>query len=180
MAVLQVFQAKLLWSMDVSGSGQATFSDLCSAKDLALYATKTIAQAIGRATASLVVLERHFWLNSMEIKDAYKAAPLKGRSQYMGKEQCGKGNYWHPQPGLPCMTPQRELTDLPARVLFLRPRPLDIPTPLSGLLSLTGVESCNEEPPFCDVLPVLSFIQELMDNRVHPFQAQSLRGGASL
>ncbi len=40
--------------------------------DLALRATKTMAQAIGRSMASLVVLERHLWLTLTEIKDADK------------------------------------------------------------------------------------------------------------
>lgn len=38
--------------------------------DLVLQATKTTVQAIGRAMASLVVLELHLWLNLTEFKDA--------------------------------------------------------------------------------------------------------------
>ncbi len=72
MAVLQVFQAKLLQCMDESGPVPAAFKELRSATDLALRATKTTAQAIGRSMASLVVLERHFWLNLTEIKEADK------------------------------------------------------------------------------------------------------------
>lgn len=76
MAVLQVFQAKLLPSMNKSGPDPAAFRDLRSATDLALSATKTTARAIGRAMASLVVLESHLWLNLLEIKGADKAAFL--------------------------------------------------------------------------------------------------------
>lgn len=76
MVVLQFFQAKLLRSMDESGTDPAAFRELCSATDLAMYATKTTAQGIGSAMASLVVLERHLWLNLKEIKDADKAAFL--------------------------------------------------------------------------------------------------------
>ncbi len=72
MAVLQVFQAKLLQCMDESGPVPAAFKELRSATGLALRATKTTAQAIGRSMPSLVVLESHFWLNLMEIKEADK------------------------------------------------------------------------------------------------------------
>ncbi len=70
MAVLQVYQAKLLSAVDESEPDPATLRELRSATDLALQATKTTAQAIGRSMASLVVLERHLWLTLTEIKDA--------------------------------------------------------------------------------------------------------------
>ncbi|ROL41974.1 hypothetical protein DPX16_19823 [Anabarilius grahami] len=76
MAIFQVFQAKLLHSMDKSGVEETAFRDLRSATDLALRATKAAAQAIGRWMASLVVLERHLWLNLTEIKDQDKTAFL--------------------------------------------------------------------------------------------------------
>lgn len=44
--------------------------------DLVLQATKTTVQAIGRAMASLVVLELHLWLNLTEFKDADRTALL--------------------------------------------------------------------------------------------------------
>ncbi len=72
MAVLQVYQAKLLSSIDKSESDPASLRELRSATDLALRATKTTAQAIGRSMDSLVVLERHLWLTLTEIKDADK------------------------------------------------------------------------------------------------------------
>ncbi len=72
MAALQVFQAKLLSSMDESDPDPATLRKLKSATDQALCTTKTTAQAIGRSMASLVVLERHLWLTLTEIKDADK------------------------------------------------------------------------------------------------------------
>lgn len=71
MAVLQVFQAKLLRCMHESGPDPAAFKELHSATNLAL-ATKIKAQTIGRSMASLVVLECHLWLNLTEIKDADK------------------------------------------------------------------------------------------------------------
>ncbi|ROL44250.1 hypothetical protein DPX16_4319 [Anabarilius grahami] len=76
MAIFQVFQAKLLRSLDESGVDEPAFRDLRSATDLALRATKATAQAIGHSMASLVVLERHLWLNLTEIKDLDKTAFL--------------------------------------------------------------------------------------------------------
>ena len=48
MAVLQVFQAQLLKSLDEGRADPEAFKDLCAAKDFALKATKKMAQAIGR------------------------------------------------------------------------------------------------------------------------------------
>ncbi len=76
MAVLQVYQTKLLSAIDESEPDPATLRELRSATDLALRATKTTAQAIGRSMASLVVLERHLWLTLMEIRDADKVSFL--------------------------------------------------------------------------------------------------------
>ncbi len=76
MAVLQVYQAKLLSTVDESEPDPATLRELRSATDLALRATKTTAQAIGRSMASLVVLERHLWLTLTEIKDADRVSFL--------------------------------------------------------------------------------------------------------
>ena len=76
MAILQVFQAKLLRSLDESSPSEPAFRDLRSATDLALRTTKATAQAIGRSMANLVVLERHLWLNLTEIKESDKVAFL--------------------------------------------------------------------------------------------------------
>ncbi len=76
MAVLQVYQAKLLSAIDESEPDPATLRELRNATDLALRATKTTAQAIGRSMASLVVLERHLWLTLTEIKDADRVSFL--------------------------------------------------------------------------------------------------------
>ncbi len=56
MAVLQVFQAKMLASEE-AGLDAASLRDLRSATDLSLRTTKAIAQTIGRSMSSLVVLE---------------------------------------------------------------------------------------------------------------------------
>ncbi len=76
MAVLQVYQAKLLSAVDESEPDPVTLRELRSGTDLALRATKTTAQAIGRSMASLVVLERHLWLTLTEIKDADRVSFL--------------------------------------------------------------------------------------------------------
>lgn len=76
MSVLQVFQAKLLWDMDESGRDPNAFTELRTATDLALRATKATAQAISKAMTNLVVLECHLWLNLTEIRDAEKMAFL--------------------------------------------------------------------------------------------------------
>ncbi len=71
MAVLQVFQAKMLASEDAD-LDSASLKDMRSATDLALCATKSTAQAIGRFMSSLIVLERHLWLIRMEMKEVDK------------------------------------------------------------------------------------------------------------
>ncbi|KAL0183542.1 hypothetical protein M9458_019238, partial [Cirrhinus mrigala] len=72
----QAASAKLLAETDKSALDTATLTELRSATDLALRATKATAQAIGRSMASLVVLERHLWLTLTEIKDADKVPIL--------------------------------------------------------------------------------------------------------
>ncbi len=71
MAVLQVFQAKMLTS-ECSGLDSALLRDLRSATDLALRATKATAQEIGRSMSSLIILEHHLWLTMTEMKEADK------------------------------------------------------------------------------------------------------------
>ncbi len=71
MAVLQVYQAKMLASEEASLDA-ASLRDLRSTTDLALHATKATAQAIGRSMSSLIVLERHLWLTMAEMKEADK------------------------------------------------------------------------------------------------------------
>ncbi len=56
MAVLQVYQAKLLSAMDESEPDHATLRELRSATNLVLRTTKTTDQAIGWSMANLVVL----------------------------------------------------------------------------------------------------------------------------
>ncbi len=66
MAILLVYQAKLLKSLDEDGPDPEVFKELRRATDLALRATKVTAQASGRNMGNLVVLERHLWLTLTE------------------------------------------------------------------------------------------------------------------
>ncbi len=66
--MLHVFQAKLLCCMEESGPAHAAFKELRSATNLALRATKMMAQAIGRSMTSLMEFEDHLWLTLTEIK----------------------------------------------------------------------------------------------------------------
>ncbi len=76
MAVLQVFQAQLLKSLDEGGADPEAFKDLRTATDFALKATKKMAQAIGRSMGYTVVLHRHLWLTLTELKDTDRRALL--------------------------------------------------------------------------------------------------------
>lgn len=63
--------------MEESGQQhQEAFKELRTARNLALHVMKATVHAIGKTMASLVVLERHLWLNITEIKDAEKMAFL--------------------------------------------------------------------------------------------------------
>lgn len=76
MAVLQVFQAKMLQALDEWGSDPESFRKLRSATDLALRATKKTAQGIGRSMSSLAVLQRHLWLTLTDMCNSEKAQLL--------------------------------------------------------------------------------------------------------
>ncbi|KAL0188184.1 hypothetical protein M9458_015283, partial [Cirrhinus mrigala] len=65
MAVLQV-------SLDEKGPDPESLRKLRTAADLALAASKKVAQGIGRNMGSLVVLHRHLWLTLTEMRDAEK------------------------------------------------------------------------------------------------------------
>ncbi len=71
MAVLQVFQAKMLASEE-AGLDAASLRDLRSMTVLALHATKATAQTIGRSMSSLIVLEHYLCLTMMEMKEVNK------------------------------------------------------------------------------------------------------------
>lgn len=72
MAILQVFQTRLLGSLDEGSPDPESLRKLRTAADLALAASKKIAQGIGRNMSSLVVLHRHLWLTLSGMRDAEK------------------------------------------------------------------------------------------------------------
>ncbi len=70
MAVLQVFQAKLLQAAEGGALTAEVTKDLRAATDFALMATKRVAQAVGKAMGFMVILQRHLWLNLADLKEA--------------------------------------------------------------------------------------------------------------
>ena len=76
MAVLQILQADLLRELDEKGSDHTALTDLRSATDLSLRATKTAAQAIGRSMAALTVIDRHLWLTLADMSESERAVFL--------------------------------------------------------------------------------------------------------
>ncbi len=77
MAVLQVFQAKLLQSLEGGTASPEAVNDLRAATDFALMATKRAAQAIGRTMGFMVVQQRHLWLTLADLKDADRKVLLR-------------------------------------------------------------------------------------------------------
>ncbi len=72
MALLQVHQAKALRDLHEGGHDPGVLSELRTATDLALRATKVTARSLGRAMSTMVVQERHLWL-CLDMKEADKA-----------------------------------------------------------------------------------------------------------
>ncbi len=70
MAVLQVFQAKLLQSLEGGTTSPVAVNDLRAATDFTLMATKCAAQAIGRTMGFMLVQQRHLWLTLADLKDS--------------------------------------------------------------------------------------------------------------
>ncbi len=70
MAVLQVFQAKLLQAAEGGALTAEATKDLRAATDFALMATKRAAQSVGKAMGFMVVHQRHLWLNLADLKEA--------------------------------------------------------------------------------------------------------------
>ncbi len=160
MAVLQVYQAKLLSAVDESEPDPATLKELRSATDLALRATKTTAQAIGRSVASLVVLERHLRLTLMDIKDADRVSFLDAPISPSGlfgpavkgfAERCTEGVTGYAT--LPAQALQQLLRVAPGLRRLSSPRNLHLPfTPLSQL-ELSSREGVHAQP---DATPLRS------------------------
>ncbi len=73
MALLQVHQAKALRDLHEGGHDPGVLSELRTATDLALRATKVTARSLGRAMSTMVVQERHLWLCLADMREADKA-----------------------------------------------------------------------------------------------------------
>ncbi len=73
MAILQVHQAKALKQVHEGSIDPGLMQELRTATDFALRATKVTARSLGKAMSTMVVQERHLWLNLAEMKDVDKA-----------------------------------------------------------------------------------------------------------
>ncbi len=73
MAILQVHQAKALKQVHEGSTDPGLMQELRTATDFALRATKVMARSLGKAMSTMVVQERHLWLNLVEMKDVDKA-----------------------------------------------------------------------------------------------------------
>ncbi len=69
MAILQVHQAKALKQVHKSSTDPGFMQELRTATDFALRATKVTLRSLGKAMSTMVVQERHLWLNLAEMKD---------------------------------------------------------------------------------------------------------------
>ncbi|KAI2646090.1 Sentrin-specific protease 2 [Labeo rohita] len=72
MAILQVHQAKTLKQLHQGGSDPRLMQELRTATDFALRATKVTARSLGQVMSTMVVQERHLWLNLAQMSDADK------------------------------------------------------------------------------------------------------------
>ncbi len=73
MAILQVHQAKALKQVHKGSTDPGLMQELRTATDFALRATKVAVRSLGKAMSTMVVQERHLWLNLAETKDVDKA-----------------------------------------------------------------------------------------------------------
>ncbi|KAI2645877.1 Tyrosine recombinase slr0733 [Labeo rohita] len=73
MATLQVYQAKALKELHKGSPDQAVLQELRAATDFALRGTRVTARSLGQVMSTLVVQERHLWLNLAQMADVEKA-----------------------------------------------------------------------------------------------------------
>lgn len=79
-AVLQVFQAKMLKHLDEDGPDPEIFRELRSATGLALRAPRSI----GHSIPFVFELNRHLWFTLTDLKDAGKAIHLNAPMSPVG------------------------------------------------------------------------------------------------
>ncbi len=73
MAILQVHQTKALKQVHEGITNPGLMKELRTATDFALQAKKVTARSLLKAMSTMVVQERHLWLNLAEMKDVDKA-----------------------------------------------------------------------------------------------------------
>ncbi len=84
MAILKVHQAKAHKQMHEGSTDPGLIQELRTATDFALRATKVTARSLGKAMSTMVVQERHLWLNLAEMKDVDKARFLDAPISQVG------------------------------------------------------------------------------------------------
>ncbi|KAL0187926.1 hypothetical protein M9458_015025, partial [Cirrhinus mrigala] len=84
MAILQVYQAKALKQLHKGSSDSEVMQELRSATDFALRATKVMARALGQVMSTMVVQERHLWLNLAQMSDVDKVRFLDAPVSQVG------------------------------------------------------------------------------------------------
>ncbi len=101
MAILQVHQAKALKQVHEGSTDPGLMQELRSATDFALLATKVTAWSLGKAMSTMVVQERHLWLNLAEMNDVDKARFLDtpiSQAGLFGGTAADRGDPAHPAP----------------------------------------------------------------------------------
>ncbi len=84
MAILQVHQAKALKQVHEGSTDLGLMQELRTGTDFALRVTKVMGRSLGKAMSTMVVQERHLWLNLVEMKDVDKAHFLDTPSPRQG------------------------------------------------------------------------------------------------
>ncbi len=84
MAILQFHQAKALKQVHEGSTDPGLMQELRTVTDFAPRATKVTAQSLGKAMSTMVVQERHLWLNLAEMKDVDNARFLDAPSPRQG------------------------------------------------------------------------------------------------
>lgn len=75
MALLQVYQAKVLKELHEGSSDPGLMKELHTATDLTLRAAKVTVRSLKQTTSTLVVQARHLWLNLADMKECLAAPP---------------------------------------------------------------------------------------------------------
>ncbi|KAL0195082.1 hypothetical protein M9458_008661, partial [Cirrhinus mrigala] len=84
MAILQVYQAKVLIQLHEGSSDSEVMQELRPATDFALRATKVTVRALGQVMSTMVVQERHLWLNLAQMSDVDKVRFLDAPVSQIG------------------------------------------------------------------------------------------------